>query len=103
MTQSKRRTFTPQFKLECAQLVLDQGYAIRAACEAMGVSKSAMELWVHQLRSERAGNSPKATPLTPEQLRIRELEKRLRRLEEENTILKKATALLMSDSLNSSR
>jgi transposase len=36
---------------------------------------------VRQLRSERAGNSPKATPLTPEQLRIRELEKRLRRLE----------------------
>ncbi|TNI05829.1 hypothetical protein CF134_22565 [Aeromonas salmonicida] len=103
MTQPKRRTFTPQFRLECAQLVLDQGYSFRSACDAMGVSKSALEYWVRQLRSERAGASTKGTPVTAEQLRIRELEKRLRRLEEENTILKKATALLMSDSLNSSR
>ena len=41
--------------------------------------------------------------MTPEQQQIRELEKKLRRIEEENTILKKATVLLMSDSLNSSR
>ncbi|WP_208487746.1 hypothetical protein, partial [Escherichia coli] len=32
-----------------------------------------------------------ATPITPEQQRIRELEKQVRRLEEQNTILKKAT------------
>ncbi len=38
--------------------------------------------------------------ITPDQQRIRELEKQVRRLEEQNTILKKATALLMSDSLN---
>ncbi|EKH21997.1 transposase OrfAB, subunit A, partial [Escherichia coli FDA504] len=42
--------------------------------------------------------------ITPDQQRIRELEKQVRRLEEHNTILKKATtALLMSDSLNGSR
>ncbi|MGN5137084.1 transposase [Aeromonas sp. 164P] len=63
-------------ELECAQIVLGQGYPIRTACETMGVSKSAMELWGHQWRSERAGNSPKVTHLTPEQLRIRELEKK---------------------------
>ncbi|WP_368164262.1 transposase [Aeromonas sp. R6-2] len=62
MTQPKRRTFTPQFRLECAQLVLDQGYSFRSACDAMGVSKSALEYWVRQLRSERAGASTKGTP-----------------------------------------
>ncbi len=69
----------------------------------MGVSNSAMRKWVNQLQQEQQGVSPKGSPLTPEQQRIRELEKKLRRIEEENTILKKATALLMSDSLNSSR
>lgn len=69
----------------------------------MGVSNSAMRKWVNQLRQEQQGVSPKGAPLTPEQQRIRELEKKIRRIEEENTILKKATALLMSDSLNSSR
>ena len=43
------------------------------------------------------------TPITPEQIEIRELRKKLQRIEMENEILKKATALLMSDSLNSSR
>ena len=42
-----------------------------------------------------------ATPMTPDQLKIRELEKRIARIEMEKEILKKATALLMSDSLNS--
>ncbi|MFT5675797.1 MAG: transposase [Paraglaciecola sp.] len=42
-------------------------------------------------------------PMTPEQLEIRELKKRIERIELEKEILKKATALLMSDSLNSSR
>jgi transposase len=62
-----------------------------------------MEYWVRQLRQERQGETPKATALTPEQRRIQELEKQLRRVEEEKEILKKATALLMSDSLNNLR
>lgn len=98
-----RRTFSPEFRLESAQLVVDQGYTIKAACESMGVSKSSMENWVRQLRQERQGKTPKATAITPDQRRIQELEKRLRQVETEKDILKKATALLMSDSLNSSR
>lgn len=103
MNKTTRRTFSAEFKLECAQLILDQGYSYRAASEAMSVSTSALESWVKQLREERDGTTPKAAPITPEQQRIRELEKQVRLLEEHNTILKKATALLMSDSLNSSR
>lgn len=103
MTNKTRWTFSAEFKLECAQLILDQGYSFRAASQAMNVSTSALESWARQLRLEREGVSPKASPLTAEQQRICELEKQVRRLEEHNTILKKATALLMSDSLNSSR
>ena len=99
----KRRTYSPEFKLEAAQLVLDQGYTVRAACDAVGVGKSTMEYWVRQLRQERQGETPKASAITPEQRRIQELEKQLRRVEEEKEILKKATALLMSDSLNNLR
>lgn len=98
-----RRTFSPEFRLEAAQLVVDQEYTIKAACESMGVSKSSMENWVRQLRQERQGKTPKGSALTPDQRRIQELEKQLRRVEQEKEILKKATALLMSDSLNNSR
>ncbi|MBC8946344.1 transposase [Xenorhabdus indica] len=44
-----KRRFSPEFKLESAQLVLDQHYSIREAAKAMNVSKSAMESWVRQL------------------------------------------------------
>ncbi|EGB64406.1 hypothetical protein EAWG_05281 [Escherichia coli TA008] len=75
----------------------------REATEAMNVGFSTLEAWVRQLRRERQEITPSAAPFTSEQQCIRELEKQVRRLEEQNTILKKATALLISDSLNSSR
>lgn len=103
MSKRPKRNFSPEFRLEAAQLVLDQHYTVREAAEAMNVGHSTMDKWVRQLRQERDGESPKATPMTPEQLKIRELEKRIRDIEMEKDILKKATALLMSDSLNSSR
>ena len=57
----------------------------------MNVGFSTLEAWVCQLRRERQDITPSAVPLTSEQQRIRELEKQVRRLEEQNTILKKAT------------
>ena len=103
MTRRPNRNFSPEFRLEAAQLVVDQNYSIRDAAEAMNVGHSTMDKWVRQLRKERGGESPKATPMTPDQLRIRELEKRIREVEMEKDILKKATALLMSDSLENLR
>ncbi|BCN93144.1 transposase [Thiomicrorhabdus immobilis] len=95
-----RRTFSAEFRLESAQLVVDQGYTAAEAAEAMGVGLSTMNKWVKQLREERKGKTPKASALTPEQIEIQQLKKRIKYLEEEKDILKKATALLMSDSLN---
>ncbi|NRP09423.1 Transposase [Marinobacterium sp. xm-a-121] len=103
MTKPKRPNFSPEFRLESAQLVVDQGYKVREAAEAMGVGKSTMDKWVRQLRAERKGESPKATPMTEEQRRIRELEKQVKQLEMEKEILKKASALLMSDELKGLR
>ena len=101
MNRKKTRpTFSPEFRLESAKLVVDDNYSIREAATAVGVGHSTIDKWVRQLRNERNGISPKASPMTPEQQRIKELEKKVRRLEEHNVILKKATALLMSDSLN---
>jgi transposase len=69
----------------------------------MGVGQSTMDKWVRQLRQENSGVSPKSSPLTPEQRKIRELEAMIRKIEREKDILKKATALLMSDELNGLR
>ncbi|WP_338266080.1 IS3 family transposase [Marinomonas polaris] len=89
MKNRTRRTFSTEFKLEAAQLVTEQGYSIIEAAKAMNVSKSAMDRWVRQLKQEYQGITPKASPLTPEQIEIRELKKKISNLEEHNDILKK--------------
>jgi len=95
-----RKTYTTEFKREAAAMVLDQGCGIRQTCEAMGVGATALRRWVKQLRDERAGITPTTSAaLTAEQQEIQRLQKELRRLERANDILKKATALLMSDTL----
>ena len=73
----------------------------------MGVVFSTIGKWGGQLQKERDGEHVKATPMTPEQLEIRVLKKRNKRLELEKEILKKASAasqniVLMSDSMNNS-
>jgi len=102
MNQDRRR-FTPEFKLEAASLVLDQGYSTTAACRALNVGLTAIRRWVRQLRDERAGITPNAAAMSPEQQQIQDLQARITRLEREKSILKKATALLMSDEMNLTR
>ena len=86
MTRPSRPTFSPEFRLESAQLVVDQGYSVKDAAEAMNVGKSTMDKWVRQLKQERSGGSYDASPMTSEQRRIRELERQVKRLETEKDI-----------------
>jgi transposase len=96
---NKRRTYSPEYKREAASLILDQNYSYSQACESLNIGETALRRWVNQLRDERGGITPTAKALTPEQQRIQELEKRVKHLELEKSILKKATALLMSDEM----
>ena len=50
MTRKRRPNFSPEFKLESAQLVVDQNYSIRQAADAVNVSASSMEKWAKQLK-----------------------------------------------------
>ncbi len=99
----KRRTFTQEFKVEAAALVLDKGYSVPEACRSLDVGETALRRWIQQLKQERGGETPQSKALTPEQQKIQELEARIDRLEREKSILKKATALLMSDEMNNTR
>ena len=101
MNKLARPAYTAEFKLEAAQLVVDQNYSVKEAAQSMGVSKSAMDKWVRQLKQERTGSNEHANALSPDKIKIKELEKRIKRIELEKDILKKATALLMSDSIHS--
>jgi len=103
MTKKRRPRYAPEFRLEAAQLVVDQGYSTREAAQAMGVGVSSMDNWARKLRKEREGKPVSGAPLSTEQRKIKELEKRVKHLEMEKDILKKASALLMSDSMRGLR
>lgn len=63
----------------------------------MNVGLSTMDKWVRQLKNEHNGIASKSRPITPEQIEIRALRKEIKRINLENEILKKASAILMSD------
>ena len=96
-----KKHYSPEFKQEAAILVLDQDYTVADACEAMGVGRTALSRWVSQLRHERSGETPLAAKaITPEHREIQVLKEQVRRLQREKDILKKASALLMSEAFS---
>jgi transposase len=95
----QRRSFSPEFKQQAASMVLDQGYNFSEASRSVGIGESVLRRWVLQLQMERQGVTPQGKAITPDQQRIQELEARIERLEREKAILKKATALLMSEGI----
>ena len=95
----RRKNFSTDFKNEAASLVLDKNYTMAEACESMGVNATSMRNWVKQLESERVGVTPKGRAITTEQQKIQALEAKIKQIEWEKDILKKATALLMSDTI----
>jgi transposase len=98
-----KQHFKPEFRQEVAGLVVDKGYFIREAAEAMSVVKSTVDKWVRDLRKEPNGEDTQGAPISEERRRIRALERENQQLKMEKEILKKATSLLMSDSMNGLR
>lgn len=99
-----RRTFSPNYKVTAVKWVTEQGYSIAQACLELGIGETALRRWIKQLQAEEQGYVlPGTKPLSPEQQRIRELEQRIKILEEDKEILKKATAIFMSLERNATK
>ena len=89
---SSRRTFTSEYKRECAELVIKHGYQVKEAAKAMNVGLSSLQKWLRQYRNEMKGITPKETAITAEQKRIQELEAQVKQLKRDKELLKKASA-----------
>jgi transposase len=96
------RKLSTEFKREFADLVIVHGYKHKDAADAMGVGLSSIQRWVSQFKKQQ-GITPKATALTPEQLRIQQLEKQVKQLESDNALLKKASPFFAMEMNNGSK
>ena len=88
----QRRTFDADFKLQVVKMIKEQGLRISQVCRDLDLGETAVRRWVVQYEAEQQGLPGVGLPLTPEQQRIRALEAEVRRLREDNEILKKASA-----------
>ena len=83
----QRRKFSPQFKAEAVQMVLDTGKPIAEVARDLGIHEGTLGNWVNIWRRE---NPEPTTELTPvERVRVKEMEDEIRRLRMENEFLKK--------------
>jgi len=90
--------YSRQFKAEAIRLVTEQGYKPKEAARKLGIPSTTYEKWV------QTSGWVRPQPTLPEdpkllQVRLREAQARLKELELENEILKKATAYFARQSL----
>lgn len=92
------RRFSEEFKQDAVRLVVEQGYAFKAAAGAVGVSEKSLRDWHKRLapKPEPCGEDASFAELRAENARLR---RELKRAEMERAILKKATAYFAKESL----
>jgi transposase len=85
-----RPPYPEQFRREAVELVRS-GRAISDVAESLGVSQQSLRNWVKRVAIDQRERDDGLT--TAEREELRELRRRVRRVEQERDILKRATAL----------
>ena len=85
-----RRQFSPQFKAEAVQMVIETGKPIAEVARDLGVHDGTLGNWVNAWRRDNPEPDQAISPV--ERARVKELEDEVRRLRMENEFLKKAAA-----------
>jgi|SRR5699024_7001326 len=90
MAGRTRRKFSPQFKAEAVQMVVQSDRPIVEVSGELGINPGTLGNWVNKYREENPEPEQKLTPT--DHARLAELEVENRRLRMENEFLKKAAA-----------
>lgn len=92
MKRIPRRIFTEEFKKEAVRLFKEQRLTVAEVSRNLEVAPKSLKTWLSQYDTGSLKGSLGFDKITPDQLRIRELERELAIAREERDILKKATA-----------
>lgn len=92
---SRRRKYDADFKINAIALSNEQGRKASEVEKSLGLSQGQISRWKKQLETdgELAFPGHGIEALTPDQKRIRELERQVKDLEMEKAILKKAISI----------
>lgn len=92
----QRRSFSPEFKGEVVDLVLQHGRAVSDVCRELDLVESAVRRWVKQAQVDRGAGAEGALT-TAEREELARLRRDVKRLQMERDILKKATAFFAKE------
>ncbi len=92
-----RKKYSKEFKLDAVSLVLEQNYSRAEAARSLGINANMLGRWVKAYQTDEGQSFRGNGKLTPEQEEIRNLKARVKRLEMERDILKKATAFFAAE------
>ena len=90
-----QKPYPPEFRREAVALYRRGGGTLREVAHDLGVSSESLRMWVKQSAID-AGETNGLT--TEERKELRELRRRVRTLEQEREILKKAAAFFVKES-----
>jgi transposase-like protein len=97
MAKRKRRAFSAEYKAEVVELVRKSGKSIGAVARDLDLTETAVRAWVRQAEVD-AGEGPKGALTSAERDELAQLRRRVKTLEMEREILKKATAFFAKES-----
>lgn len=92
-----RKKYSKEFKLDAVSLVTEQGYKRSEAARSLGINAQMLGRWMKEADSEDGQAFRGNGKLTPEQEEVRKLRARVKRLEMEKDILKKATVFFAAE------
>jgi transposase len=97
MARRKRRAFTPAFKADAVRLCKTGDRSITQVAKDLDLTETALRDWIKRAETD-AGNGPKSELTSSEREELVELRRRVKRLEMEREILKKAAAFFAKES-----
>ena len=97
MGKRKRRSFTKAYKAEVVELVRKGGRSIGVVAKELDLTETALREWVRRAEVD-SGRGPVGALTTAEREELAQLRRRVKTLEMEREILKKATAFFAKES-----
>ena len=92
-----QKKYSKEFKRDAVSLVLEQNYSRAEAALSLEVGVNALSRWVKEYQEKDKHAFVGKGKLSPEQAENRKLKARIKRLEMERDILKKATVFFANE------
>jgi transposase len=86
------KQYSAEFKIEAIKRLEKSGESVNKVAEELGVKPTTMHGWVKKYKKSPEAPFPGSGNLSPEDEKLKKLERENRELKDENEILKKAAA-----------